>query len=77
MSIDGVCVSLTSHVSHNAMQRFRGPSDEAALGTKPRQPMRHSAALVASAKLRPVHSATLSAHFFRGRPLLLPLLRVP
>ena len=70
MSIDGVCVSLTSHVSRNAMQRFRGPSDEAALGTKPRQPMRHSAALVA-------HSAMLSAHFFRGRPLLLPPLRVP
>ena len=68
---------LTSHVSRNAVRRCRGPSDEAALRTSPRQPTRHSAALVASAKLRPVHSAMLSAHFFRGRPLLLPPFTVP
>ena len=41
--------SLTSHVARNAALRCRGPADEAASRTIPRQPSRQPAALVASA----------------------------
>ena len=65
------------YCSLNAARRCWGPADEAASCTSPRQPSRQPAALVASAKLRPVHSVMLSLHFFLGPPLLLPPLTVP
>ena len=54
-----------------------GPDDEEDVRTYPLQPSRQIAARVASAKLRPVQSEILSAHFFLGLPLARPPLTVP